>query len=168
MNATYVTELAKEDFKFSCAHFTVFGSDEAEPLHGHNYRVAVLLAGPSVDGLEFLVEFGAVKGKIRELCDGLDEAVLLPAHSELVVLEQVAAEVEVRFGDRSYRLPQSECRLLPVRNITVEALARHLWSEIAPVLEGSRVTRLGVRVGETAGQSSRYEADLVEPGGGQS
>jgi 6-pyruvoyl-tetrahydropterin synthase len=42
-------ELAKEDFKFSAAHFTLFGPDAAERLHGHNYRVTVAVEGEELD-----------------------------------------------------------------------------------------------------------------------
>ena len=41
--------LAKEDFKFSAAHFTLFPGGRAELLHGHNYRVRVELAGSELD-----------------------------------------------------------------------------------------------------------------------
>src|ERR1700733_13558481 len=34
----YRMVLAKEDFKFSSAHFTLFADGSAELLHGHNYR----------------------------------------------------------------------------------------------------------------------------------
>ena len=40
MTPTFSIRLAKEDFKFSVAHFTIFGPGHAEPLHGHNYNVA--------------------------------------------------------------------------------------------------------------------------------
>ena len=45
----YVLRLAKEDFKFSAAHFTLFGPDEAELLHGHNYQVEVEMVGYALD-----------------------------------------------------------------------------------------------------------------------
>ena len=48
--------LAKEDFKFSVAHFTLFGPERAETLHGHNYRVAIELTGPALDAAGLLVD----------------------------------------------------------------------------------------------------------------
>lgn len=158
------TRLAKEDFKFSCAHFTVFSVDEAEPLHGHNYRVAVEIEGEELDELDFLVEFSAVKKRIRELCDALDESVLLAENCALYSVERDGDSVGVRYSERLYTFPAGEVRLLPLRNVTVEGLAHHLWTKLRPTLEGTPVTRFSVQVGETPGQSSLYAAD-VEPRG---
>ncbi|MEM6702936.1 MAG: 6-carboxytetrahydropterin synthase [Acidobacteriota bacterium] len=154
------TLLAKEDFKFSCAHFTVFSAAEAEPLHGHNYRVAVEVEGEALDDLDFLVEFGPVKKRIRELCDSLDESVLLAEQCSLYSVEDEGSSVTVRYSSRTYTLPSDEVRLLPLRNITVEGLARFLWTELSPTLEGTLVKRLSVQIGETPGQASLYVADV--------
>ena len=61
--------LQKEDFKFSCAHFTLFGPDEAELLHGHNYHVAVEIQGKTLDDEGLLASFVEVKSAIRAACD---------------------------------------------------------------------------------------------------
>ena len=65
--------LSKEDFEFSAAHSTVFSADRAEPLHGHNYRVAVELRGSDLDPLGFLIDFDRFKSTIRALCLELDD-----------------------------------------------------------------------------------------------
>ena len=161
MSGTYLLRLGKEDFKFSAAHFTVFGDDEAEALHGHNYRVEVELSGPEVDGLEFLVPVAAVKRDIRSRCAEFDEKVLLPAHCphlELVQGETVTAV----FAPRRYEFPPSEVVLLPVANVTVEALARLLWQRLADrwgTLR-DRIETLEVTVAETRGQSAGYRRSL--------
>ena len=36
---TTTIELHKEAMKFSAGHFTIFGPDRREPLHGHNFTV---------------------------------------------------------------------------------------------------------------------------------
>ena len=159
-NALFRTRLAKEDFKFSCAHFTVFSAEEAEPLHGHNYRAAIEVEGKALDDLDFLVEFSPVKRRIRELCDGLDESVLLAEQCPLHSIETSAGGVEVRYASRLYTFPADEVRLLPLRNITVEGLAHYLWTELRPTLEGTPVRRLSVEVAETPGQGSLYAADV--------
>ncbi len=161
MSGTYCLKLGKEDFKFSAAHFTVFGEDEAEALHGHNYRVSVELAGPNVDDLEFLVPVAAAKREIRSQCAELDEKVLLPAecpHLELVQGEAVTAT----FGQRQYEFPSSEVVLLPVANVTVEALARLLWQRLADRWGSlrDRVETLEVTVAETRGQGASYRHSL--------
>lgn len=156
------TQLAKEDFKFSCAHFTVFSADQAEPLHGHNYRVAVEIEGEELDDLDFLVEFSPVKKHIRELCAALDESVLLAEECALHSIERRPGSVSVRYAERLYTIPEGEVRLLPLRNITVEGLARYLWTQLRSTVQGTPVRRFSVQVAETPGQSSLYAAD-VEP-----
>ena len=43
----FTVRLAKQDFKFSAAHFTLFPDGTAELLHGHNFQVAVAVAETS-------------------------------------------------------------------------------------------------------------------------
>jgi 6-pyruvoyltetrahydropterin/6-carboxytetrahydropterin synthase len=63
--ARFTVTLAKQDFKFSAAHFTLFGDGEAELLHGHNFHVRVDLAGERLDRQGLLVSFAAVKAAVR-------------------------------------------------------------------------------------------------------
>ena len=50
-----VFELRIED-RFSAAHALLLGG-EREPLHGHDWRVEIVVAGPSLDGEELLCDF---------------------------------------------------------------------------------------------------------------
>ncbi|MBW2242182.1 MAG: 6-carboxytetrahydropterin synthase [Deltaproteobacteria bacterium] len=158
-----IVKLAKEDFKFSAAHFTVFPSKEAERLHGHNYRVRIEIEGtdPGPDGL--LVPVAEVKANLRALCASLDERTLVPEKSPHLEVNREADAIEIAFGERRYRLPAADTRLLPLQNVTMELLATHLWHELAPSLTGGRVERLVVEVEETAGQSASYAGPI---GGG--
>jgi 6-pyruvoyltetrahydropterin/6-carboxytetrahydropterin synthase len=153
--------LAKEDFAFAAAHFTLFPDAPAERLHGHNYRVRVELSGSDLDGLGLLVPVGPVKARVRAICAALDEHILIPEKSAQLELRALGDAVEVALGTRSYRFPKSEVRVLPVPNVTIEALARHVWGELAPSLAGSPVRRLRIEVEETAGQSAAYESNLT-------
>ncbi len=160
----YLLRLAKDDFKFSAAHFTVFAEDEAEALHGHNYGVGVELGGSEVDELEFLVPAAEAKRDVRSQCAALDEKVLLPAecpHLKLVLSDET---VTARFGSRRYTFPSSEVVLLPVANVTIEALARLFWQRLA-ARWGSlrdRVETLEITVTETRGQGASYRRSLRE------
>lgn len=156
----YRIELEKEDFKFSAAHFTLFGPTEAERLHGHNYRVSVAVEGESLDERGLLVDFERVKRGVRALCAALDDRVLVPAASPLLEVKSASGEVEVRYAGRRYVFPAAEVVLLPCANSTVELLARHLWEGIARDLAGLPLLALAVGVEETAGQRCRYEAPL--------
>jgi 6-pyruvoyltetrahydropterin/6-carboxytetrahydropterin synthase len=156
----FVVRLAKEDFKFSTAHFTVFSERVAEDLHGHNYRVRVEIAGRSIDRLGLLMDLRGVKVEIRALCAELDSTTLLPESCELVAVARGADAVEARFGDRVYRLPASGVKVLPIRNTSIEELALYFWRRLAPSLRGTTASELSVEIEETSGQSCVYRAGL--------
>ena len=158
--ADYTLELAKEDFKFSSAHFTIFSADSGELLHGHNYRVRVAVSGTRVDELELLLDLRGLKTNIRELCERLDSLTLIPDSCPHLELKLEADEVEVQFGGRRYVLPRTDVRLLPLRNISVESLARWMWCQLAGHLDRDRAESLAVSVEETSGQRCRYRASL--------
>jgi 6-pyruvoyltetrahydropterin/6-carboxytetrahydropterin synthase len=156
----YTLQLAKSDFKFSAAHFTVFGPTDAEPLHGHNYRVAVEVAGTELEPEGLLIETGGLKRRVRELCEELDDRVLLPERSPHLEIDTADGAVECRYADRVYRFPEREVLLLPVVNVTMEQLATLLWRRLADDLAAPAILHLAVVVEETDGQSVRVEAPL--------
>jgi len=153
--------LAKEDFKFSVAHFTVFSADDAELLHGHNYRVAVEVEGPEVGELGLLADIDRIKSEIRRLCSALDGRTLLPAACPHLEVERRAGQVHVGYGDRRYTLPESDVLVLPIANVTMELLAKGLWEELAPGLAERGLDRLTVSVDEAAGQGAVYVRDVA-------
>ena len=158
--ARYRLVLAKEDFKFSSAHFTLFGDGRAELLHGHNYRVRAELVGRGLDGEGLLTNIESFKKALRGLCARLDSRTLIPGESSRLRWKRAGESIEVRFGERSYRFPAEDTLVLPLANTSIELLARMFWSDLAPHLAGSRVDGLAVGVEETAGQACWYEADL--------
>lgn len=152
--------LDKEDFKFSVAHFTLFDAGRAEPLHGHNYRVRVELAGSRLDPAGLLVAVEAVKQEVRALCARLDDRVLLPGASPWLELRDEGASRLCRFAGREYRLPAEETLVLPLANVSMELLARWLWEALAEKLSGRGLASLAMTVEESAGQACRYAAPL--------
>ncbi len=162
MSGTFSLHLGKEDFKFSAAHFTVFSDGEAEALHGHNYRVTVELSGSEVDRLEFLVPAAAAKQEIRSQCAALDEKVLLPAACPHLELAEHGGILTAVLGARRYEFPSSEIVLLPVANVTVEALARFLWRRLRNQWAHlrDRIDVVEVTVTETPGQGASYRRSL--------
>ena len=162
MPGTFSIRLGKEDFKFSAGHFTVFGDGEAESLHGHNYRVTVELSGSGLDDLDFLVPAAAAKRDIRAECAALDEKVLLPAGCPHLELVEHGETVTAVLGARRYEFPPSEAVLLPVANVTVEALARFLWQRLRDRWAHlrDRIDVLEITVTETPGQGARYRSRL--------
>ncbi len=156
----YSIALGKEDFKFSCAHFTLFGPEVAERLHGHNYQVRVEVGGDALDELGVLVDFARVKEVIRRLCAELDSLTLIPSRSDLLTVQETDDEVEVRYDDRRYVFPRPDVVVLPLVNTTVELFAEMFWRRLAEELADTLATVLSVEVGETAGQSCIYRAAL--------
>jgi len=157
----FTLRLAKGDFKFSAAHFTLFGPTEAEPLHGHNYRVLVEVGGEEIDELGLLVETGILKRRVRELLVELDDRVLLPERSPHLDIDVAGGTIDCRYGERAYRFPEREVVLLPLVNVTMELLARMVWRRLADDLGSAAVTHLAVEIEETDGQSCRYTAPLA-------
>ena len=157
----YRIVLAKEDFKFSSAHFTLFADGRAELLHGHNYRVRVELSGSDLDGEGLLLDIETFKRELRRLCSSLDSRTLIPGESRRLRWSREGEGIDVRCGERSYRFPAEDTLLLPLANTSIELLARMLWSDLVPHLAGSRVEILGVSVEESAGQRCWYEAELT-------
>jgi 6-pyruvoyltetrahydropterin/6-carboxytetrahydropterin synthase len=161
--------LAKEDFKFSAAHFTLFPGGGAELLHGHNYRVRVELSGDGLDEEGLLFDLEAFKKRLRAVCAGLDSRTLLPGESSRLDWGRDNSSIEVRCGERVYRFPEEDTLVLPLVNTSMELLARMIWEDLAGGLSGSRVNALAVSVEESAGQRCWYEGALVSlsPGPGE-
>ncbi len=171
MTPTFSIRLAKEDFKFSVAHFTIFGPGHAEPLHGHNYRLALEVEGEAVDELGLLADCARLKRAARAACAALDDRLLLPESSPHLAIGRSGGEtsgkpggtIAVRFVEREYRFPADEVLLLPLANVTMELLARWAWERLAKVARGGAVRSLMIEIEETPGQLCRYRAALAAP-----
>ncbi|HEX4963401.1 MAG TPA: 6-carboxytetrahydropterin synthase [Thermoanaerobaculia bacterium] len=157
----YRMVLAKEDFKFSSAHFTLFADGGAELLHGHNYRVRVEVSGAGLDGEGLLLDIDRFKRALRALCARLDSRTLIPGESSRLVWSRQGESVEVRCGEREYRFPAADTLVLPLPNTSIELLARMFWHDLAPYLAGTPVAELAVSVEESAGQRCWYEAAII-------
>lgn len=149
--------LAKQNFKFSAAHFLIFDETTAERLHGHNYQVEVDLEVPeqaATGGRGFFVDFNVFKKRIKELLDQWDEVVLLPERHPDMKFQVVGPSLEVRFRDRFYVFPANEVVLLPVTNTSVEQLSRLLAEAFFAEFKTHGVRGIRVKVEETRGQGA--------------
>lgn len=116
-------DVHKESLHFACAHFTVFSQTKRENLHGHNYFVrASATSSIGDDGLCF--DYTELKDALALLCDGLDETTLLPTESPFLAYETDDKHVKITFGEERLVFLKRDVLLLPLRNITVEELAR--------------------------------------------
>lgn len=58
--------------EFAAAHYLADFHGKCERLHGHNYRVLAHASGETLDAGGMLVDFGVLKGALRDVCASLD------------------------------------------------------------------------------------------------
>ncbi len=115
-------DIHKESLHFACAHFTIFGSNHRENLHGHNYFVRATASGP-IDGNGLCFDYNTLKNEIESICKKLDETTLLASESPHLEFESDDEYLTAIFGDERLPFLKRDVLLLPIRNITVEELA---------------------------------------------
>ena len=119
----------KQAHKFSAAHFTIFSETERERLHGHNYGVSArIVAKMGENG--FSADYNVYKRCLQKLCDAHDEYMLLPAQSPWLAVVEEQGEYHATFAGKTLRFPVDETLLLPIVNVTVEALAHYLLERV--------------------------------------
>lgn len=157
IHSTRIT-IARDQYKFSCAHMTVFPDGSKERLHGHNYTVAIALELSDVSFAK-IIPFAAIRAALAELCSAWKERVLVAEenpHFQLVRREP--EEIEFRLCGKRYVLPSEDVLLLPIDNIAVEPLAGHcaelLRQRLAAILALPHVRTLEVTVAESPGQGA--------------
>ena len=148
--------IAREQYKFSCAHMTVFPDGTKERLHGHNYAVHVAL---EVDRIELaaMIPFASIKAALADLCAAWKEHVLVAAKCPFLELVRDDDELEFKLCGERYVMPRGDALMLPIDNISVEALAAHvaaLLRERIAVLEAPHVMALEVTIEESPGQGA--------------
>ncbi|MGQ0636249.1 MAG: 6-pyruvoyl trahydropterin synthase family protein [Planctomycetaceae bacterium] len=159
---TYRVRVTKDHLVFSAAHFITYNGNVCERLHGHNWRVAVEVAGP-LDENHYVFDFIALRDAAQRIVNELDHRMLLPTgHSAIRVVER-EREVEVTFAERRWVFPREDCVLLPIANTTAERLAwwigKRLLSEL-PAIAWATLTSLEVGVEENFGQWAYCEMSL--------
>ena len=164
MSGTFRVSVSKDYLAFSSAHFITFRGHRCEALHGHNYRVGVLVEGAVDPECHFVLDFGVLKAIVRPLVEAVDHRVLLPTRSDKLALEEQAGRLTVIYaGEPRYVFPRGDCALLPIANSTAEMLAEYFAREIAAKLPGQgseSLHALEVEVEESEGQSATYRMDL--------
>ena len=154
--------VTKDHLVFSAGHFITIetpGGQICERLHGHNWRVAVEVAGP-LDRNQYVFDFIALRDHLQRIVDRLDHRMLLPTRHPQIRLTTEASETEVHYGPRRWVFPTDECVLLPIEQTTAELIAR--W--IGVTLDAELVTQgwptppiLHIEVEENFGQWAIWE-----------
>jgi 6-pyruvoyltetrahydropterin/6-carboxytetrahydropterin synthase len=115
--------------QFAAAHRLENFHGKCESLHGHNWKVEVFLAGPTLDGAGLLLDFGVVKARTQELLGEIDHK----------YLNELAA-----FQDR---------------NPSSENLAHYLFERLGAIFNHDRVTIQRVNVWESDTSCASYYQD---------
>lgn len=154
--STFTTlELYKEDMKFSAAHFTIFSATARENLHGHNFRVHLVLElAVRADGMG--IDYGIYKRRVRDLCKAWDEITLLPARSPYLAIHADEHHVHARFAGETLTFLKRDVLLLPIVNATVEELARLMLETLIrdlPATERDDLRQATLKVYSGPGQS---------------
>lgn len=153
--------LYKEDMKFSAGHFTIFCATKRERLHGHNYQVrAEITSLVNDNGLTF--DYRIYKDKIRALCRELNEYFLLPTQSPYLTLEEKDGQCLCFFNGERIPFLSSDVKLLPVANISVEALSHWFIDALTldkATLKAHAIQKMVIHIGSGPGQcgSSTWE-----------
>jgi 6-pyruvoyltetrahydropterin/6-carboxytetrahydropterin synthase len=157
--------IQKDYLKFSAAHFLIFPDGTAERLHGHNYKVFVDVC-TDLDPHGLVVNFKEIKPLVRQLCDELDEHVLLPGKHPVLTVTRAGDQCEVRYRERRYSIPADEVIVLPIGNTSAENLAtwfgRTLRERMTARWAGLVIRRLSIGVEETPGQRGIWTASVGE------
>ena len=122
---TTTIEISKEYLHFAAAHFTLFSDTERENLHGHNFQVTLdAEAAIAENGLTF--DYNILKKALKQMCDDLDEQVIMPTRSPHLKIETDEHYTYVMFNGERIPFLDRDLTLLPIRNVTVEELAHYL------------------------------------------
>jgi 6-pyruvoyltetrahydropterin/6-carboxytetrahydropterin synthase len=146
-------EISKDYLNFSAGHFTLFSPTERENLHGHNFQVrCTVTAAVGEDGLTF--DYVILKRVLKDLCDALDERVLLPLESPYLRIERREGMVMAHFADERIPFLERDVLLLPIRNVTIEELAPLLLARLRarPEILTMRVRTIDLGVSSGQGQ----------------
>jgi 6-pyruvoyltetrahydropterin/6-carboxytetrahydropterin synthase len=156
--------VAREQYKFSCAHMTVFPDGTKERLHGHNYQVGAVLELSDVS-FAHMIPFAPIKEALAAICADFRERVLLAEKNPyFVIVRDNAVEIELTLCGKRYVFPREDALLLPLDNIAVEPLAAHIADLLLARLDGilprEIVMALEVSVHEGPGQGASCHVSL--------
>ncbi len=161
----FSVRITGDDLSFSAAHFLASSAEVCEPLHGHDYQVAVEIGG-LLGAEHYVVDFVALRRALRQLLEQWNHRVLLPDGSGAVrVASHVPGEIEVRLGRRRWVFPEQDCCILPVPSTTAELLARTLGRRLLERLLPSRrtgVATVRVELKESPGCRAIWQQDIQD------
>lgn len=108
-----------------------------------------------------MFDYGIIKSAIRDLCDEIDEQVILPENSPyLELIEEDEYTIAVFNGERIPFLKR-DVTVLPIANTTVEEFSNYFLYKVLnhPELKNRGIVKMVVKVSSSPGQtgSSTWE-----------
>lgn len=151
--------LIRKEFKFENAHI-VRGCSSTRcrsSIHGHSYRIEVLIESNFLDHGQMVYDFGLTKQSIKDLIDSFDHAISIWDQDDLEYREDMK-----KYSDRWLQLPVSP---------SAEQMSRVIFVMVDRVLEqtskinGEKEVKLhSVIVHETAtGYAQGFREDAYNP-----
>lgn len=141
----------KESHKFSAAHFTIFSAAERERLHGHNYSVSARIVAPMGPN-GFSADYNVYKNRLKDLCDALDEYLLLAGESPYQSVEDAGDCYRVRYNGEEMLFLKSDTQVLPITNATVEEFSHLLLQRLIAASRGDDLREVELCVASGPGQ----------------
>ncbi len=141
----------KESHKFSAAHYTIFSASERERLHGHNYSVSARIVAPMGDN-GFSADYNVYKNRLAELCDSLDEYLLLAGDSPHQSVAEEGDSYRVSYAQETMSFLRADTLVLPIRNVTVEELSRYMLGRLVEASAGDDLREVELCVASGPGQ----------------
>lgn len=124
-----VLELGAERLSFSAGHFTIYSATHRECLHGHNYRVEVAIT-TEVNQAGICFDYAIYNETISNLCRELNITTLIPTQSPYLTIQEEGDYYHIIFNNEKMIFLKKDVKLLPIRNTTLEELAKWFVSRL--------------------------------------
>lgn len=159
MKSEFAIHVAKENLKFSAAHFIAYPGFR-EPLHGHNYQVGVRVEGKLASN-GYVIDFGLIKKIVKAIVDRIDERTIIPADSDCLQIDRLNdRQVRVRYESDEFIFPAGDVAMLPIVHSSAEEIARFIWGELVAGLRtrgaADEADVIEISVAEGPGQAAIY------------
>lgn len=150
---------AYSGIRFSACHF-IPHHEKCSRLHGHSYIVHLRLEG-DIGENGMVMDFVALKKKLKEMIEEMDHAVLLPAQSKEVKIEVEGDDVSVDNCGKHYVFPKMDVRMLQVPTTTAEEMSKMMATRMVREVEiPKNVRSLSVGLDEERGQTAWFTVVL--------
>ncbi len=151
----------KSGIRFSACHM-LLKHDKCSRLHGHSYCIHLKVHG-KIDENSMLLDFGKIKGYLREFAKELDHMTLIPTNNDeiIIVKDEVQGIVHVDMCGKKYSFPLPDVKLLPIPTTTVEEMSKYLLGKL---LDGfvfpSNISKVELGIDEGMGQGAWVSKEM--------